>query len=147
MALALALALAMAKIKMNIRRIMRVTLIGSIIFWSLNVSAQATLLPNWVIDSLLYEAKLSRQCNQALVSLQAENKALGNELIHVGKALGLSQAESKALENLLQNSKQSKEIISMQYTQDRKELKRKIRKRNTVILGETLTLVVLILLL
>lgn len=124
-------------------------LIGLCFFGSLKVSAQTayTSLPNWLIDSMAFEVKLGRQCNE-LQKAQAEQiQKLGLELIATGKLLEASESKNKVSEDMLQNSKESKDVLTQQFNLDRKELRRKIRKRNAVILGETLALIGLILLL
>lgn len=120
-----------------------VLLIGLSIFVSFNISAQ-TVLPNWVADSLIYETFKGRACGIALQASQEEIIALGAELMHVNKALDLKQSETSTLESLLSNFKEQGRVDKMQADLDKSVLKKKVRKRNILILGESVVIVLLI---
>lgn len=113
----------------------------------LESKAQTVLLPTWVADSLIYEAKLSRQCTQVVTAQQKEIESLGKELIATGTALKLSQSENKTMNNLLTNSKESKEILTKQFALDIKKEKRKTRKWKGIAVLEALGVIGLVLLL
>lgn len=94
--------------------------------------AQTVLLPTWVVDSLIYEAKLSRQCSQVMTAQQEEIKALGVELVHTNTALKLSQSETATLSSLVTNAKESNEILTQQFALHIQKQKRKVRKWRTI---------------
>lgn len=110
-------------------------------------SAQTVPLPTWLIDSAIYEIKRGRQCELVMQAQTKEVESLGRELVANGKALQLSQKESKVLEGLLTNSKENNQILTKQFNLDRQKLKKKVKKRGAVILGETIAIIGLILLL
>lgn len=110
------------------------------------LQAQNLSLPVWVIDSLLYETKLSRQCSIALDSQTVAFEKQGLELIETGTALKLYQSKSSTLQDLLDNQKQQRETDGKQAELDKKVLKDKVKRRNKVILAEALGILVLILL-
>lgn len=120
-----------------------VFLLGLCFSWLLG-SAQAVLLPAWVVDSLIFEATYSRQCNKVITSQKDELEKQGLELLHTSKALELSQSESKTLSSLVLNAKEGQRIEQRQFNLDKDVLKKKIRKRNLLILGESVVIVLLI---
>lgn len=123
--------------------------IGLCLFWSLETYAQtsSTTLPNWVIDSLLYEAKYSRQCDTVRVSLLAEIEALNKELNATGKALVLSQSSNETLSALINNSRDANTILGMQFQKDLNSEKKKTRRWRKVAVIETVGLIGLLILL
>lgn len=88
-----------------------------------------------------------RSCDSVSQAKTVELEKQGKELVATGTALKVSQSENKTLSGLLQNQKENSELLTQQYALDRKVLKRKLRKRNGVILIETIGLIGLILLL
>lgn len=114
---------------------------------SLTASAQkTTTLPNWLVDSLLFEAKYSRQCSVALDSTITALEKQGQELLSTDKALKLSQSEATTLQGLVDNAVKDKEADKKQFDIDKDKLKKKIKKRNLVIVGEGFCIFILILL-
>lgn len=111
---------------------MRTVLLGLFICVSGWCMAQTVLLPTWVVDSLIYEAKLSRQCSQVLTAQQEEIKALCVELVHTNTALKLSQSETATLSSLVTNAKESNEILTMQFQKDLSKQKRKTKRWRTI---------------
>lgn len=89
--------------------------------------AAQTVLPNVIVDSMIFEVKRGRQCSLALEASQEEIKALGNELLHTGTALKLSQSESSTLNDLLDNAKEGNEIQAMQFQKDLQTEKQKVK--------------------
>lgn len=106
------------------------------------LQAQNLSLPVWVIDSLLFEAKLSRQCNELQKAQAEEIKTLGLELVATGTALKLSQGKSSTLESLLENSKESQKIEGRQFALDLNTEKKKVKKWRRVAVLQTLGIVV-----
>lgn len=119
----------------------------TLILISTTCKAQTVTLPTWVADSLIYEAKLSRQCSQVVIAQQEEIKALSIELVHTGAALKLSQSESSTLSNLVNNVKESNQILTQQFALDISKEKRKVKKWRGIAIIETLGIVGLLLLL
>lgn len=107
-------------------------------------TAQTINLPVWVVDSLLFETTKGRQCSVVMEAQQNEIEKLGAELMHVNKALELKQSETQTLESLLSNSKEQGRVDKMQHDLNEKVLKKKVRKRNLLILGESVVIVLLI---
>lgn len=118
-----------------------VFLIGLCLGWRLCV-AQTVLLPSWVADSLIYEAKLSRQCLNVVIAQQAELKTIASELLHTGKALDLSKSESKTLGLLVENAKESNQILTKQFSLDMQKEKRKAKRWRRIAILETVGVVV-----
>lgn len=109
-------------------------------------AAQTASVPTVILDSLIYETKLGRQCNQVMQAQQEEIQALGKENVHLGTALKLSQSESSTLSNLLTNAKKGNEILASQFALDISKEKRKTKRwrrigfiEAVVILGIILT--------
>lgn len=111
----------------------------------LESKAQTVLLPTWVADSLIYEAKLSRQCSQVLTAQQEEIKALSIELVHTGTALKLSQSESSTLSNLVTNAKESNQILSKQFALDISKEKRKVKRWRRIGIIQAVVIIAIIL--
>lgn len=109
--------------------------------------AQTMSLPVWVIDSLVYESFKSRGCDSLQRAQAFEIESLGKELIATGTALKLSESKYSTLFALLENQKESQEILTKQFQLDKSKLKLKIKRRNKLIIGETLAILGLILLL
>lgn len=120
-------------------------LLGLCFAW-LSSSAQ-TVLPNWLIDSMAFEVSKGRQCSLVVEAQQSEIQALGLELIATGKALELSQNESKTLSALVTNAKESNEILTMQFQKDIKQERKKTRKWKGLAILETVGFIGLLLLL
>ena len=87
-----------------------------------------TVLPNAILDTMIMEVKYARQCGIALEALQAENKALGEELLHVGTALELSQRSNETLSSLLRNSRDAQEIHGLQFQKDLNSERKKTKR-------------------
>lgn len=110
----------------------------------INSQAQTVLLPTWVADSLIYETKKGRQCANVIKAQANEIEKLGAELMHTNKALDLKQSETQTLESLLSNSKEQGRVDKMQADLDKSVLKKKVRRRNLLILGESVVIVLLL---
>lgn len=108
------------------------------------LSAQTVLLPTWLTDSLIYEVKLGRQCNEVMKAQSKEIEALGKELMQTTKALTLSQSESQTLSSLLGNQKEANQILVKQNSEDKRKLKAKLRKRTILVIGQTVLIVILL---
>lgn len=119
----------------------RAVLIGLCFVWSTG-TAQTASVPTVILDSLIFETKLSRQCSLALEAIQAENKALGEELLHTGTALELSQRSNETLSALLRNSRESQEIQGLQFQKDLTLEKRKTKRWRKVAVFETVAVIV-----
>lgn len=104
---------------------------------------QTVTLPTWLVDSLIFEAAYSRQCTQVITAQKDELEKQGVELLHTSKALELSQSESKTLSSLVLNAKEGQRIEQRQFNLDKDVLKRKIRKRNILIVGQTALIIIL----
>lgn len=115
-------------------------------FIALNVQAQ-TVVPNAILDTMIMEVKYARQCGIALEATQAENKALGEELLHTGTALELSQRSNETLSALLNNARDYSGILTHQFTLDKNKLKAKIKRLWIWVTTEGVVIVVLIILL
>lgn len=89
---------------------------------------QGYTLPSVLFDSMTFEVFKGRSCDSVRIAQADEIIKKGKELIDTNKALELSQSESKTLSSLLQNSKESNEILSVQFSKDLKEEKRKTKK-------------------
>lgn len=116
--------------------------IAIIIAGVIDSKAQTVTLPTWVADSLIYEAKLSRQCSQVMTAQQEEIKALGAELVHTNTALKLSQSENKTLSGLVENAKESNVILTDQFNKDLKDERKKVKKWRRVAVIETVAVIV-----
>lgn len=114
------------------------------LFTPMLISAQTVLLPAWVADSLIYEVYKGRACDNVMKAQAVELEKQGKELLHTSKALELSQSESKTLSSLVLNAKEGQRIEQRQFNLDKDLLKKKIRKRNFLILGESVVIVLLI---
>lgn len=123
--------------------VIRTALLLGLMFCVAVTSAQ-TVLPNWVADSLIYETFKGRVCDNVMKAQAVELEKQGKELLHTSKALELSQSESKTLSSLVLNAKEGQQILTMQFNEDRKVLKKKVRKRNFLILGESVVILLLI---
>lgn len=110
-------------------------------------TAQTVILPSWVVDSLIYESKLSRQCSNVVTAQQAEIQALGVELVHTNTALRLSESKSSTLSKLLENQKESQNILTKQFSLNISKEKRKTKRWRRVSILEGLGIIGLILLL
>lgn len=110
-------------------------------------NSQSFTLPTVYIDSLLFEVAKYRVCDSVLHAQADEIMKLGLELMANAVALRLSESKSKTLESLVSNVRESQNLDLQQYALDKAKLKRKIRKRNLLIVVETIGLVGLILLL
>lgn len=104
--------------------------------------AQTVLLPSWVADSLIYETKLSRQCNEVMKAQASEIESLGRELVANGKALELSQSSNETLSALLNNSKDANSIQALQFQKDLNTEKKKTRRWRRVAVIETVAVVI-----
>lgn len=120
-------------------------LIGLCFSWLLG-SAQ-TALPNWLIDSAIYEIQKGRQCTQVMQAQQNEIEKLGAELMHTGEALKLSESKSQTLESLVLNAKEGQRIESMQHELIVDGLKSKIKRLWVWVVGEGGVILLMILLL
>ena len=120
---------------------MRAVLIGLCFVWSTG-AAQTASVPTVILDSLIYETKLGRQCGIALEASQAENKALGEELLHTGTALELSQRSNETLSSLLRNSRDAQEIQGLQFQKDLNSERRKTKRWRKVAVLETVAVIV-----
>lgn len=118
-----------------------------LIFLPLLTTGQNILLPVWVVDSLIYESKVSRQCNEVVKAQTIELEKQGLELIHTNTALKLSQSQNGALTSLIGNSEKERELDKRQYALDKSKMKQKIKKRNGLILIEGFAILGLLLLL
>lgn len=116
-----------------------------VLLCSLTASAQTVTLPTWLIDSMSYEVRLGRQCNEVMKAQSIELQKQGQELAHVNKALKLYQSESKTLESLVSNTKESQNLDFQQYALDLGKEKRKKRKWIKVAIVQTVVIVALIL--
>jgi hypothetical protein len=116
-----------------------------LMFFLVAVTSAQTVLPNWVIDSLIYEASYSRKCEQVRIAQADEINKLGAELMHTNTALDLKQSETSTLESLLSNSKEQGRVDKMQHDLNEKVLKDKVKKRTFLIIGETILIVILLL--
>lgn len=123
---------------------MRAVLIIGLWFTWLSSTAQ-TALPNVILDSMIFEVKRGRQCELVIKSQADELQKQGQELAHTNKALKLSQSESKTLESLVSNTRESQNLDFQQYAIDLGKEKRKKRKWIKVALVQTVVIVVLIL--
>lgn len=124
---------------------MRTVLLIGLMFFLVAVTTAQTVLPNWLIDSMAFEVQRGRQCSLVIEAQQREIESLGKELIHTNTALKLSESKSQTLEVLLHNSKEGNEILGKQFALDKKKLERKVRKRNLLLIGETVLIVLLLL--
>lgn len=115
------------------------------LFLPITCSGQQMSLPTWLIDSMAYEVKLGRQCSKVVTAQANEIKALGSELLHTGTALELKTQEAETLKKLIENGKQGREIDQRQFALDREKMKRKIRKRTFLVIGEAVLIVVMLL--
>lgn len=121
---------------------MRAVIIGLLIVCSGTLAAQT--VPPVILDSLIFEVKLGRACTQVTNAQAEEIKALGAELMQTNKALKLSMNESLTLQSLVDNSRQSNDILTKQFALDRKEMKRKLKRRTVIVIGETILILLLI---
>lgn len=127
--------------------IMYIAMLIFFLLLSVISEAQTVTLPTWLADSAIYEIKSGRQCGIALEAIQAENKALGEELLHTGTALELSQRSNETLSALLNNARDYSGILTQQFTLDKNKLKAKIKRLWIWVTTEGVVIVVLIILL
>lgn len=111
------------------------------------IGTAQTVLPNAILDTMIFEVKRGRQCDIALQASQAEIQALGIELVHTGKALELSQSGNVVRDSLIENQKRGKEILSLQFSKDLKEEKNKTKRWRKVAFGEAVLVVIGVLIL
>lgn len=104
------------------------------------------VIPNWLADSASFEIRKGRQCGIALEASQAENKALGEELLHTGTALELSQRSNETLSSLLRNSRDAQEIQGLQFQKDLNSERRKTKRWRKVGIIEGVGLIGLLIL-
>lgn len=117
-----------------------------LLFLPLLSNAQ-TVLPNWLIDSMAFEVRKGRACESVMIAQENELKAQGRELLQTSKALNLSQKEIEIWKGLLENERNERKLDRVQGEIDNGELRKKIKKRNKVILIEGLAILGLVLLL
>lgn len=120
-------------------------LLGLFMAGGILCSAQ-TVLPNAILDTMIMEVKYARQCGIALEASQAENKALGEELLHTGTALELSQRSNETLSALLNNARDYSGILTQQFTLDKNKLKAKIKRLWFWVVSEGVVIIVIVLL-
>ncbi|HEU5289473.1 MAG TPA: hypothetical protein VFU05_02445 [Cyclobacteriaceae bacterium] len=107
--------------------------------------AQTVTLPSWVADSLIFETFKGRQCSLVVEAQADEINKLGMELLANGKALELSGNQIKTLEALVKNLLEGQAIERKESLMDKQELKKKVKKRNLVIIAQGVLLIVLVL--
>lgn len=112
---------------------------------SFTATAQTVTMPTWLVDSMIFEVSKGRQCSVVLQAQQVELEKQGLELVATGKALELSQKQTEIVSGLLENSKQSQEILTQQFNQDRKALRKKVRIRNLIIGGQLVLILIILL--
>lgn len=95
---------------------------------------------------MIFEVRKGRLCDSVAVAQAKEIEKQGLELIAIGTALKLSESKYSTLYALLENQKESKEILSMQFALDKSKLERKIKKRNKLIIGELGVILIILLL-
>lgn len=122
------------------------TILYALIFIPLLASGQNTYVPNWLLDSAIFEIKQGRQCSNVVTAQQNEIEKLGLELLATGTALRLSQKESINLDSLLTNSSEQRKVDRRQYELDKSEMKKKIKRRNKLIIGQLGVILIILLL-
>lgn len=120
-----------------------VFLIGLCIGWG-DLSAQ-TVLPDIIVDSMIFEVKKGRECNNLQASQAEVIKAQGEELLANGTLIKLSGNQIQTLESMVVNLKDQNKLQSERFSNKEKENKKKLRKRAVIILGQAVIIVLLIL--
>lgn len=123
-----------------------VLLFGSLIVWSLSVDAQTASVPTVILDSLIFEVKLGRQCSEVIKAQSVELEKQGLELVATGKALELSQSSNSTLSALLANARDYSGILTQQFTLDKNKLKAKIKRLWFWVVSEGVVIIVIVLL-
>lgn len=125
---------------------MRTALLLGLCFAWLSSQAQ-TVLPNVILDSMIFEVRQGRKCTEVMKAQADELKKQGAELLETSDALRFSLNESKTLTSLLNNQKEERRLDGEENKIREKSLKEKIKRRNKLIVGEGLIILCLILLL
>lgn len=87
-----------------------------------------TVIPNAILDTMIFEVKYARQCRITVDTLQDEIKKLEAELVANGTAINLSQKSNETLSSLLRNSRDSQEIQGLQFQKDLQSERRKTKR-------------------
>lgn len=117
-----------------------------LLFVPLLTTAQTINLPVWVIDSAMFEIRKGRQCESVVKAQANEIEKQGKELLAKDVVIELQKDESKTLIGLVGVEKEDRIIDAKEHKNEKQKLQRKVRKRNGIILVETIAIVVLLLL-
>jgi hypothetical protein len=106
---------------------------------------QTYTLPSVLFDSMVFEVRRGRSCDSLQILNDRIIESQGTQLLNYDKLVKTMDAKVSTLEALVENRKEATEKLTQQFNQDRKALKRKVRIRNLVILGEAVITLILIL--
>lgn len=103
-------------------------------------------LPSVLFDSMFMEVSRGRSCDSVRVAQTDEIKKIGKELIDTNRALDLKIRESSTLSNLVDNAKESNQILTQQFALDLSKEKRKTKRWRKVSIVEAVGLIGLLIL-
>lgn len=124
---------------------MRTVIFSGLLCFVVAASTAQTVLLNSILDTMIWEVKKGRACDTVMKVQQNEIESLGRELVANGKALSLSQSSNSTLSALLNNSRESQEILSMQFQKDLKEEKKKTRRWRRIGIIQAVVIITIIL--
>lgn len=107
---------------------MRAVLIGLCLLSGFIGTAQTASVPTVILDSLIFEVKLGRQCSEVIKAQAVEIEKQGKELVATGKALELSQSSNSTLSSLLNNSREANVVQAMQFQKDISQERKKTKR-------------------
>lgn len=91
-----------------------------------------------------FEVRKGRSCDSLQVLNERLIESQGVQLMNYDKALKLSESKSSTLEGLVLNAKEGQRIEQRQFNLDKDVLKRKVRKRNILIVGQSVVILLLV---
>lgn len=98
--------------------------------------SQNYTLPSVLFDSLVFEVRKGRSCDSLNTLNERLIKSQGIQLVNYKELVKTSDGKIAALEALIFNYKESKELLTQQFALDKSKLEKKIKKRNKLIIGE-----------
>lgn len=113
---------------------------------SVTAFSQTYTLPSVLFDSLAFETRKGRSCDSLQVLNERLIKSQDIQLLNYDRLIKLTDGKISALNALIENQKESKEILTKQFAIERKEMEGKIKKRNRVVIVQGIVILGLILL-
>lgn len=110
-------------------------------------SSQTYTLPYEIIDSMIYEVKKGRACDSLQKAQYTEITKLNEESMKKDGVIHLQSTENENLSFLLNNANSYSDRKEKEHKIDKNALKTKIKGLTKIIFGETVFVILLIILL